>query len=604
MISLADALVETLKALDVAAVFGVSGANIEHLHDAVARRGAGRLDAILTKSEIGAAFMADGRARATGRLAVCCATSGGGMMNLAVGLAESFASQVPVLAVVGQAPDTLNGQGAFQDSSGAAGTVNAHMLFSALSRYVAILDDKSSFWTELEEALSAALTAPRGPAVLLVPRNRWERGVAVDDQDLALHIKRIVAMVQRVGMTVSPAWQTCQSAPGRAACEMLRHAQYPLVVVGPQVSWQEARELDDLLALLHIPTASTLGSLSHISQGRANYLGMVGVAGHPSLHRYMAERCDLLILVGSALEIMHRGPVESVLERLPLLTFAVDHRLLPQQIKHRHLFDFSVHDFDLILKQLLADGIDKRGSRAGYRQTWIKPELSTPPSVKRGTPESHLTLRQSEACHAIEPYLAACDHLFLDAGNCAAAAAHYLGVPAGVKSVIALGMGGMGYAIAAAIGAKMGQKENRLTTVVIAGDGAFLMTGMELHTACEARLPMLFLFFNNACHGMCVTRQELSFSGRTIASQYAPVDIAQSAKGLNANSPPWIARVTNLAALDAALADYFENHRAVTGILDLVIEAEEIPPFLPLNPHFTEVEEPFARVALQKVQSF
>ena len=62
--------------------------------------------------------------------------------------------------------------------------------------------------------------------------------------------------------------------------------------------------------------------------------------------------------------------------------------------------------------------------------------------------------------------------------------------------------------------------------------------------------------------------------------------------------------MTNLAALDAALADYFENHRAVTGILDLVIEAEEIPPFLPLNPHFTEVEEPFARVALQKVQSF
>ena len=104
---LVDALVTTLRDWDLRFVFGVSGANIEHLHDAIHRLGEGRLAAVLAKSEVGAAFMADARARVHHTLGVCCATSGGGMMNLAVGLAESYAESVPVLAIIGQPPSQL-----------------------------------------------------------------------------------------------------------------------------------------------------------------------------------------------------------------------------------------------------------------------------------------------------------------------------------------------------------------------------------------------------------------------------------------------------------------------------------------------------------------
>src|SRR5271165_4243787 len=95
---LVDALVETLLACDVRYVFGVSGANIEHLHDAIHRLGGGKLVSVMAKSEFGAAFMADGYARVHRRLGVCCSTSGGGMMNLAVGIAESHQESVPILA--------------------------------------------------------------------------------------------------------------------------------------------------------------------------------------------------------------------------------------------------------------------------------------------------------------------------------------------------------------------------------------------------------------------------------------------------------------------------------------------------------------------------
>ena len=99
---LADALVTTLRDWDLQCLFGVSGANIEHLHDAVHRLGGGRFRSVCAKSEVGAAFMADCRARVHRTLGVCCSTSGGGMMNLAVGVAEAFAESVPLLALVGQ----------------------------------------------------------------------------------------------------------------------------------------------------------------------------------------------------------------------------------------------------------------------------------------------------------------------------------------------------------------------------------------------------------------------------------------------------------------------------------------------------------------------
>ena len=122
---LIDALVTTLRDWDLGYIFGVSGANIEHLHDAVHRLGDNRLEAVLTKSEVGAAFMADARARVHKTLGVCCSTSGGGMMNLAVGIAESYAESVPVLALVGQTATTFDGRGGFQDSSGLGRTVHA-----------------------------------------------------------------------------------------------------------------------------------------------------------------------------------------------------------------------------------------------------------------------------------------------------------------------------------------------------------------------------------------------------------------------------------------------------------------------------------------------
>ena len=119
-----DVLAAELRRLGVTHLFGVGGANIEDLYDAV-RRTPGGARPVVAKHEFSAATMADGYARTTGRLGVVAATSGGGAMNLVPGLAEAYASRIPVLALVGQPPLAGEGRGVFQDSSGKAGALDA-----------------------------------------------------------------------------------------------------------------------------------------------------------------------------------------------------------------------------------------------------------------------------------------------------------------------------------------------------------------------------------------------------------------------------------------------------------------------------------------------
>jgi acetolactate synthase-1/2/3 large subunit len=168
-----------------------------------------------------------------------------------------------------------------------------------------------------------------------------------------------------------------------------------------------------------------------------------------------------------------------------------------------------------------------------------------------------------------------------DAGNCAAAALHYLRIPRNVSTTIALGMGGMGYAIAGAIGAQLGSPRGS-RTMVFCGDGAFLMLGTEVNTAVHYRLPVLFVVFNNGMHGMCVTRQQLYFDGRIEGSRYPAVSVADIAQGLGSPDRLWVGSAGSSSELSKQLSDYLHTDRP--GVLELRLCREEVPPFTPFLP--------------------
>ena len=122
-------------------------------------------------------------------------------------------------------------------------------------------------------------------------------------------------------------------------------------------------------------------------------------------------------------------------------------------------------------------------------------------------------LLATTAVGILQKFVYKIDNISFDAGNCVVTALHHLKLHQDTKTIIALGMGGMGYAIAAGIGMQFGSSDNKKTWV-ISGDGGFLISGLEIHTAVEYQLPILFIIFNNNSHAMCVSRQQLYFSNR------------------------------------------------------------------------------------------
>lgn len=571
---LADALVTTLRDWDLEYVFGVGGANIEHFYDAAHRLGDGKFRVIAAKSEIGAAFMADCRARTHRTLGVCCATSGGGMMNLAVGVAESFAESIPVLAIVGQPPTALQGRGAFQDSSGIGRSVNADRLWSAITKHHVNITDPLQFWEMLEASVRACLSGRPGPAVLMIPRDMFDREVGAPPPRFPKSLRELMTHDMESSAAVDDLFDT------------IRAAQCPVLLLGGGVlRCSDLNAIGEFARRNKIYVATTLSSKGAFPNDDPLYLGMAGVAGEPSVHQFLNEVADLVVCVGTDLGAMTTQPIKTALSPEKLAVVNVDvseaHRIvtpkLSLQMDEGVAFSLLNKRCDDLLSQPTMPA-PVPSLRYAARKA---PELA-PTDFDDDLESDRDGLRQSEALQVLQQFLPEEGHLVFDAGNCAAAALHYLSLPRDVTSTIALGMGGMGYAIAGAIGAQLGSRPGT-RTMVLCGDGAFLMLGTEVHTAVHYRLPILFVVFNNNMHGMCVTRQQLYFQGRVEGARYPQVSISDMARGLGVSDRLWVASASTAEQVADALND-FELRSSGPGVLELRLQCEEIPPFAPFLP--------------------
>ena len=151
------------------------------------------------------------------------------------------------------------------------------------------------------------------------------------------------------------------------------------------------------------------------------------------------------------------------------------------------------------------------------RPTGVRVPETAPRGELKPPPHDGPGVRYADAIAALDTLLPdGCD-IVVDAGNTGAAAIHRLPVRRAGRFVVALGMGGMGYSFGAGVGMAFGRNRR---TVVIAGDGAFFMHGMEIHTAVQHRLPILFVLLNNNAHAMCAAREQLFFEGLHSYNRY------------------------------------------------------------------------------------
>jgi acetolactate synthase-1/2/3 large subunit len=569
----ADHIVEHLARTGVEYIFGVDGANIEDLYDAAYFQP--DITAVLAKHEFSAATMADGHSRSGVGLGVVAATAGGGALNLVPGLGESFASRIPVLALVGQPATTMDGRGSFQDTSGRNGSLNAEALFSPISVYCKRVRNAADIVSALPAAIAAAHTG--GPAVLLLPKDIQQsvinRGCSLD-----------VGRRRSVG-------------DPHPIVRALRRVDGPVTIIaGEQVARDDARaELAELRGVLRarvacVPDAKDVAGTPGF--GSSSALGVTGVMGHPGVAQAVRDS-GLCLVVGTRLSVTGRAGLDEALAAVPTMSIGS----APPYLACTH-----VHTDDLrVSLRMLTDALLGAGRPAGLRvpDRITHTELAPPPFEGPG-------VRYRDAMNELDDVLPAGVDIVVDAGNTGAAAIHYLPVRRRGRFAVALGMGGMGYSFGAGIGMAFARRKAHGASgrvVVIAGDGAFFMHGMEVHTAVQYQLPVTFVLLNNNAHAMCVTREQLYYNDFYSYNRFSPSHLGA---GLAAMFPKLVSTdVSDTAGLAAAVRASLDVNGP--SVVSVECAADEIPPFAPFlstsvtkqptNQHVSFAQEDHAHVA-------
>jgi acetolactate synthase-1/2/3 large subunit len=547
-----DYIVKYLATTGVEFVFGVDGANIEDLYDAA--HFCDNITALLAKHEFSAVAMADGYSRGSAGLGVVAATSGGGSLNLVPGLGEALASRIPILALVGQPQMTLDGQGSFQDMSGHNHSLDAEALFSA----VALRCRRVTSPEEIIEALPEALHAAKrgGPAVLLLPKD-------VQQARLPIGFHTVPSNPRSRNNSQSGALAPIDLVP---VVRLLARANGPVTIIaGEQVARDNARaQLERLRRVLGAAVA-TVPEAKDVTDapgpGTPTALGVTGIMGHRRVVEAI-RRSGVCLVLGTRLPVTARTGLDDVLAAVPTISMGSVSPYVP--CTHIHTENLRTSLSELIR------------ALAGPAELSTTAPTSTASAAEPPSPSSPTGpgIGYRDAMAVLDALLPEDCDIVVDAGNAGAAAIHHLPVRRGGRFVVALGMGGMGYSFGAGIGMALGRRQR---SVVIAGDGAFFMHGMEIHTSVEYRLPVTFVLFNNNSHAMCAIRERVFFGNRYSYNRFRPSYLGTGLAAMFPGLPSLDVRDINelTSALEGALkADG-------PSVISIECSTDEIPPFAP-----------------------
>jgi acetolactate synthase-1/2/3 large subunit len=341
---------------------------------------------------------------------------------------------------------------------------------------------------------------------------------------------------------------------------LLSRAQTVLVIAGDGVARHDARsELATFVTQTGARVAVAPDARDVFDNLDPHFIGLVGVMGNPSLTEFLAH-ADACVVVGTRLPYLAHEGIEAELARRPLVSVH---------------FEPSFED-GAPRVELLGDvkaGLRALSAHLGARATRAVAALPTQELVTTFLPGMRPRgIEFREALHAVMAAVPEDANIIVDAGNTGASAVHWTRSPRQGRFLLALGMGGMGYSFGAAIGAAFA---NGRRTFVLAGDGAFYMHGLEVHTALQYRLPIVFIVFNNNAHGMCFVREHLYFGGNY---SYNLFQAAEPAGGLGAMFP-------SLKVLPGRTAtEIGQSLRELPpgpAVMSIQVDPGEVPPFLP-----------------------
>jgi acetolactate synthase-1/2/3 large subunit len=511
-------LLSYLEGEGVEYIFGIPGGPLMPLYEGIFDRR--RIQPIIAKHEEGAAFMADGYARVGRRLSVCAGTSGPGATNLMTGVSCAFADGVPMLVLTGQAASHALGKGAAQETS--REDIDIVAMFAPVTKYSAMVSSASQMSMHLRRALRRALSGRPGPVHLNVPVDFWEKPLQEDWFDPS---------------TYRPNSNTFDRTAVQQAVDMLLTAKRPALLAGSGVAIANAQQ--HLLALADVlpaRVATTPRAKGVFPENHELSLGVFGFAGHKAARdALLGEDVDVLFTVGSSLNeaaTLNWHPDLARSRRLIQLDIDVDRigRNYPVSLP-------LVGDAQTILVELVYHLHRKIRDGNMPQSLWRNAPPLDRSHTRYLTPElrvsSAVPLTPQRWRYELEQVLPEDAIVFSDIGGHMLSNIHYLCMRSRQSFVLNLGFGSMGHGTVAPIGAALA--EPKRPVIAIIGDACFTMNGMDLITAVEYEVPVVWIVENNNMHGITYhASKKLSRIGKPLqGSQYRrPLEIAAMARAM------------------------------------------------------------------------
>ncbi|MFI7609791.1 acetolactate synthase large subunit [Nonomuraea terrae] len=482
----AQALVRALEHVGVDTVFGIPGGAILPAYDPL--YDSTKVRHVLVRHEQGAGHAAEGYAQATGRVGVCMATSGPGATNLVTPIADAFMDSVPIVAITGQVASSMIGTDAFQESDISGITM-------PITKHNFLVTDADDIPRTIMEAFHIASTGRPGP-------------VLVDISKDALQAQTEFRWPPTMQLPGYRPVTRPHSKQIREAAKLIAEAKRPVLYVGGGVHKARAStELLELAELADIPVVTTLMARGTFPDGHPQHLGMPGMHGSVSAVGAL-QKSDLIIGLGVRFDDRVTGDLSTFAPRAKIVHADID----PAEIsKNRHADVPIVGDCREVITDLIA-AIRASGQKGDYSDWWklLNGLKETYPlgydTAEDGSLAPQYVMERLSAIVGPDAYYVS------GVGQHQMWAAQFIEYEKPGTFINSGGLGTMGFAVPAAMGAKMGCPD--ATVWAIDGDGCFQMTNQELATCAIEGVPIKIAVINNGNLGMVRQWQTLFYDER------------------------------------------------------------------------------------------
>lgn len=556
-ISGSEAIIKCLLAEGVDILYGYPGGAIMPVYDELYKY-QDQIHHVLTRHEQGATHAAQGYARISGKVGVAMATSGPGATNLITGIADAQIDSTPMVCITGQVGSHLLGSDAFQETD-----------IVGISTPVTKWNHQITKAAEIPEVFAKAFYIAKSgrPGPVLIDITKDAQFEAFDfSYEKCTGIR-----------SYNPIPETKDTSL-KAAAELINNAKKPMVVWGQGVILGEAEEeFKAVIEKAGLPSAWTILGASAIPTSHPLNIGMVGMHGNYAPN-VLTNQCDVLIAIGMRFDDRVTGNLATYAKQAKVIHFEID----PAEIDKNVKTDIAVLGNAKDSLKALLPLLNANSHQEWHQQFKDLYQIEFEKVIKHDLHPTKEGLTMGEVLKEINIQTKGEAAIVSDVGQHQMIACRYANFNTTKSNITSGGLGTMGFALPAAIGAKMAAPEREV--VMIAGDGGYQMTIQELGTIFQQKVPVKIVVLNNEFLGMVRQWQQLFFDKRYASTEMVNPDFVAIAKGYHIDAN----KVTHRAELKDAVKAMIDSEGPY--FLEVYVEKEDnVFPMIPTGASVSDI---------------